>query len=276
MSLTIQASNIKPHNLKHKKETTALSHRLKKENKIDHDLYGITFDRPTYILPYYHTGSPFQDIGSTPDNQRIMSNEFKMQLSFKFPIWRHILHSNWSMGGSYTQLNYWQVYAQSQFFRETNYAPALFLTYQISPKWNGTIGAIHQSNGRGGEYERSWNRTYFDFQYSGSNWLVSVKPWILIFTNVSSNIHNPKIAKYLGYERILLATKFHKQEISLMARNTVESKFKYMALEADYSFPIHGLLHGYVQLFHGYGQSLIEYRHKTTSFGLGISLSNWI
>jgi phospholipase A1 len=257
-------------------EKSALDHRLHEENLIANNRFGISFDQPTYILPFYYTGNPDQNIGSTPRNQRIMNEELKAQLSLKFPIWPHIYGSTWSIGASYTQLNYWQVYNKSQFFRETDYEPAVFFSDHFRPNWLGSMGFVHQSNGRGGEYERSWNRAYVDLTFSGERWLVSIKPWMLIFKSDSSDLHNKNIAKYLGYERVVVAYKYHTQEWAVMMRNSVESGFQRVALELSYSFPIHGILHGYVQYFHGYGQSLIEYNRKTNSFGVGIALSNWI
>lgn len=257
-------------------ESSALDKRIYEENVIDHNRFGISFDEPTYILPFYYTGNPDQDIGPTPQNQKIMNEEFKAQLSLKFPIWPHIYGSTWSIGASYTQLSYWQVYTKSQYFRETNYEPALFISDHFRPSWLASAGIVHQSNGRGGTYERSWNRIYGDLTFSGQHWMIMVNPWFLIFQKDTSDVHNPDIAKYLGYERVVVAYRYHHQEWAMMLRNSVESKFQRSALELSYSFPIHGLLHGYVQYFHGYGQSLIEYKTKTNSFGLGITLSNWI
>ena len=53
-----------------------------------------------------------------------MHEEFKAQLSMMVPIIPRLFHNpNASIDIAYTQLNYWQVYAKSQYFRETNYEP---------------------------------------------------------------------------------------------------------------------------------------------------------
>lgn len=260
------------------KQQSALQKRLEAEKQVEKSHYGISFYEPTYILPFYYTSRPYQSIyqGTTPNNQKVDNDEFKGQLSLLVPIWLNMFDSNFSINVSYTQLSFWQIYAKSQYFRETDYEPAIFLNYHFLPNWLAAAGLDHESNGRGGTLERSWNRVFFDLSVSGENWLVDIKPWFLVLQKNSSIPHNPDITKYLGYERVVIAYKFYQQEISLMFRNTVESKFKYGALEFDYAFPIHGLLRGYIQLFSGYGQSLIEYDHYTNGVGIGLTISNWI
>lgn len=259
-------------------ERADLSARLEEERSLQEEHYGISFYQPTYVLPFYYTGRPYNSVyaGTTPDNQRVHNEEFKAQLSFKFPIWLRMFNSKLSLNMYYTQLSYWQFYARSQWFRETDYEPALYFSYRFVPHWLGWLGIVHESNGRGGNLERSWNRLFVDIMYTRDNFIISIRPWILIFKKDSVDLHNPNIAHFLGYERIVIAYQFHNQQISLMLRNTFESGFSRGAIELDYSFPIHGVLRGYIQFFSGYGQSLIEYDHYTNSAGVGIILNNWV
>ncbi|MDD5629764.1 MAG: phospholipase A, partial [Elusimicrobia bacterium] len=64
--------------------------------------------------------------------------------------------------------------------------------------------------------------------------------------------------------------------LSLQARNLLESAFAHGALQLGASVPIGGHFRAYAVFFNGFGQSLIEYNHSTTSFGLGIALNDWL
>ena len=162
---------------------SALQRRLEAEKKIQKSEYGISFFEPTYILPFYYTGKPYNQVyqGHTPDNQTVMSEELKAQLSFELPVWLNMFHSNYSIYVTYTQLSYWQLYANSQYFRETNYEPSIFVSDHFLPNWLASVGIVHQSNGRGVPLERSWNRLFLDVSFSGKHWLINIKPWLLIF-----------------------------------------------------------------------------------------------
>lgn len=238
----------------------------------------INLYRPNYILPYYQTHHPYHEIyrNETPNNQRVKEEELKAQLSFLIPISRHLIKDRpLSLNFAYTQLMYWQVYAKSQYFRETNYEPELFLENMFTPNFAMQLGVNHQSNGRGGVLERSWNRLYVQTKFTGSNWLATIRAWSLIAQNESSDLHNPAIAHYLGYENILLAYKLDKLTLSAQAQN-IESGYKRGFLQVGASYPLFKNFSVYAQLFSGYGQSLIEYDHKVTSIGIGIILNDWL
>ena len=67
----------------------------------------------------------------------------------------------------------------------------------------------------------------------------------------------------------------------IKSRNTIKSGIEkggddaHGAAQFDWAFPISGKLRGHFQLFDGYGESLIDYNHRATYVGLGVSLMNW-
>lgn len=259
--------------------------RLQKEKIGHNNSFLISLYRPTYILPFSHTSKPFKEIysGNTPQAQAIERNETKFQISFKLPVWQHFLNNPQStLYIAYTQQSYWQTYNHSAFFRESNYEPETFITYHLNQRlfdhWKLSflnLGFSHQSNGKGGNLERSWNRVYGEAIFANSNWMLSIKPWFVVRDN-SYKRYNENLARYLGYERIAASYK-HKQHVfTIETRNTLESRFKRGAVQASWSFPLTPHLRAYTELFSGYGQSLIEYDHYTHSIGIGIALNDWI
>jgi phospholipase A1 len=258
--------------------------RALKENEIPPNFFAVTFYKPTYILPYYYTRSPYESIyrNNTPNNEDIMRSEIKFQLSFKVPVWKNMFNRPSSLYLAYSQLSYWQAYNKTAFFRETDYEPELFVANEINwpviEPWMINflnIGGVHQSNGKGGNLERSWNRVYLEAVTSSENWMFSIKPWY-VFHDKSLTKYNPNIASYLGYGEIVLAYKYNHHVIAMQVHNLFEGGGKRVTAELTWSFPFTSYLNGYVDIFSGYGQSLIEYNHRTNSAGIGISLSNWV
>lgn len=249
------------------------------EKALSKNLLGIVLYHPNYILPAYYTQSPDYAVyrNNTPDSQKVQRMEFKAQLSILIPVVSDVFgYQKTALNLAYTQISYWQVYAASQYFRETDYEPEAFLVWHPKINWFVHAGVVHQSNGRGGEYERSWNRVYSDVIFARGDWYFSIKPWVLIFKSQSSDLHNPNIRHFLGNGRFLVAYKFGGNEISLMSRNNLQSGFKRGAVALDISRHLYSHFNVYLQFFSGYGQSLIEYNHRTNALGIGFSLNNWL
>ncbi|MHB1948014.1 MAG: phospholipase A [Gammaproteobacteria bacterium] len=243
--------------------------------------FGVAFYKPTYALPFYYTGSPDNKVyhNHTPNNERLKHLEFKYQVSIKVPIWKDMFHHPSSIYFAYTQQSYWQVYNHKNFIRETDYEPEFFLQNKLNRclirDWRIdflNFGAVHQSNGYGTSQERSWNRLYLEAITNAGNWMISFKPWVVI----SKNDNNNNIANYLGYGRFLVAYKYHQHVFSLQAHNLIEGGARHATGELTWSFPVTCYLKGYVQVFSGYGQSLIEYNKRTNSAGIGLALNDWI
>jgi phospholipase A1 len=134
---------------------------------------------------------------------------------------------------------------------------------------------MHQSNGKGGDLERSWNRLYAQAISSKGNWMLTIRPWYVIDDSTYER-DNPDMTRYMGHGDLVAAYKYNSQVFSLSLRNEAESGLSRGAEMLTWSFPLTGPLKGYVQIFSGYGQSLIEYNHYTNGMGIGFSLSDWL
>lgn len=245
----------------------------------------ISLFKPNYILPAYYTFAPDNSVyeGQTPNGEKIHHIEFLFQLSLKVTVLDRIAGYPLDFDAAYTQKSFWQAYGRSAFFRESDYEPELFLQWGFDRnlpwgwKWDdGSIGLVHQSNGKGGALERSWNRIFVDLTLSSPNdhWQVMIKPWYVIHDSTFER-QNPDIARYLGYGEWILGYRWHGQEISLLSRNNIVSGFSRGYWQIGWTFPLLPALKGYVQISTGYGQSLIEYDHKTAGVGVGVALNNW-
>ncbi len=273
-----------PANIQTNANESIIQKRANGESDLNNNRFVISFYKPTYILPYYYTASPDNQVylGSTPGNQSIKSSESKFQFSFKIPIFVNLINDSNNVYLAYTQLSYWQVYSKSAFFRETDFEPEIFLSHKLKfflgKGWYFdfiNLGAVHQSNGFGGNMERTWNRVYAEGVFANENWMIRLKPWYVVHDS-SYNTYNPALAHYLGYGSITVAYQHNRHVISVLGHTLFQKGSKRATAEVSYSFPLSLHFNGYVQFFSGYGQSLIEYNHRTNSVGIGISLSNWI
>lgn len=206
------------------------------------------------------------------------NDEVKFQLSLAFPIWRGIVGSNSVLAAAYTQGSWWQFSnsKESSPFRETNYQPQLFIgwatNYQLG---NWTLqdietGIVHQSNGRSDPTSRSWNLVYARLMAKNGNIIAEIKPWLRIDGN--SNDDNPDISKYMGHYRAKLGYQLGDNIFSIQGQYNWNSG--YGGAELGWSYPLTEHVRFYTQLFSGYGESLIDYNHRQTRLGVGITLND--
>lgn len=243
--------------------------------------------RPVYLLPAFYATSLNREPGSpSPDNQvtdalDIDRSELKFQLSFKAKLWENIFGDNGDLWTGYTQVSHWQVFnsATSRPFRETNYEPDVNLIFRTNYDlfgWKGRllgIGAVHQSNGRGDPFSRSWNRIVGNVGFERDGWTLNLRPWYRIPESRHDD-DNPDISDYIGRGEVQLIRVTNRHQLSLLVRNSFKGDW-HGAAQFDWGFPIAEELRGHVQVFHGYGESLIDYNHRAWYFGVGISLLEW-
>lgn len=267
---------------KKKDSSSLLIEKIDQQNKTAENPFGISLFHPNYLLPAYYTWEPYRSIyiNNTPDHQSIENLELKFQISFRAPVIRHFFSNSASINVGYTQQSWWQAYNDSAFFRETNYKPEVFFEKRIfNENYNNLhvrlfdFGLVHESNGRGGALERSWNRAYVSISLEDGGFVMRIKPWYIIHES-SLKRYNPDIAKYLGYGNILLMYHFKKLDVSLMLRNILESDFRKGAEQITISYPLNKRFRIYILGFSGYGQSLIEYNHYTEATAIGFALND--
>ena len=206
-------------------------------------------------------------------------DEVKFQLSLAFPLWRGILGDNSVLAASYTQRSWWQLSNRgaSSPFRETNYEPQIFLGWATDYSFAGwtlrdiELGLNHQSNGRSDPTSRSWNRVYARLMAENGNLLAEIKPWYRL-PDGESNDDNPDITKYMGYYRAKLGYRVGNSVFSVQGNYNWNSG--YGGAELGWSYPISEHVRFYTQVFSGYGESLIDYNHRQTRVGVGVTLND--
>ena len=84
--------------------------------------------------------------------------------------------------------------------------------------------------------------------------------------------NNPNIERYMGYGDLQLVYKIGPHVLSALARNNLKLDDNKGGLQLDWSMQLTQALRGFIQVFSGYGESLLDYDHSQTAIGIGISL----
>jgi len=264
---------------------SAIDKRLKAESKHEELKFSLIPHRPTYLLPFNYNQKiqNYSLYESRDDLKNLQRTEIKYQISFKIPLFHHIGDLPVSGYFAYTQASLWQAYNtdESAPFRETNYEPEMFLRWQVNEalpsNWSLKgirVGFAHQSNGRSDPISRSWNRLNADFVFGKENVAIGLTPWYRIEEGSKDN--NPDLLDYYGHGEMTFVYKNADRVFSLISRNNLESGFSKGSVRASLSFPLFENVRGYVQVFSGYGNSLIEYNVYTNTVGIGFSINDFL
>lgn len=229
---------------------------------------GFSTHKPMFVLPLSYS----RDYDSK-------QTEVVFQISAK----QRLFNRNLYFG--YTQKSFWQLYnkAESSPFRETDYNPELFYRWTPDPErykhWNADFGFEHESNGQDIANSRSWNRIYLAPFHAKGRHLAYLKLWYRLPEDAKATPDDPKgddnpdIDRYYGYAEFLYQRQFaNKQQAWMMLRGNPATGKGAVAL--NYSWPDReDSLFYCVNLWHGYGESLIDYDNSITRLGIGVMFS---
>ena len=245
--------------------------------------------KPVYLLPATWTDRVNRAPGSPAPEHDVdaplvlKSIEAKYQISLKTKFAHSLAGTPLSLWGGYTQSSRWQLYngADSRPFRETNYEPEVML---VAPLRFGLLGGEvrmatlslnHQSNGRALPLSRSWNRVIGGLAFERDEWTAEWRVWKRI-SEERDDDDNPDISDHVGRTELRLARYWGEHALSLQLRHSLRGGPRSRgSAQIDYVFPLAGALHGQLQLFSGYGESLIDYNLRQTKAGLGVTIAGW-
>lgn len=253
--------------------------------------------RPSYFLPASRTSHiNTQPTSPAPGRslaapEELDSVEAKFQFSFKSEFWGTDLESfayfdRLRLWFGYTQQSHWQVWdsAKSSPFRESNYEPELIVTLGRAKQDANfkflNLGYVHQSNGQPLPRSRSWWRLYLQGGWESGSWSALVRGWSRTDGRKDGG-DNPDIERYLGHGDLVVRFRPNKSyAVDLLVRDNFKRDlnrgFAQLDVSTPWPWPLKSLNSGssrvHLQATTGYGESLIDYNHRQSTFGLGFSV----
>jgi phospholipase A1 len=267
--------------------TQTMAERWELDSATQKGTFLVTPYKPVYVTAGRRSNNP--NVQPTSENPNYSlpfkvdynNYEAKFQLSLKTKTLQNIFWGHGDLWVGYTQKAHWQIYNTnlSRPFRELNYEiePILNFATRI-PLARFKIRMLgvafnHQSNGRTLPLSRSWNRIIFHAGLERKNWQIYLRPWIRL---PDEDDENPAITSYIGRGEAVVVYELRKHEFSLIGTHTLRfGNNSRGSIQGNWVFPITGNFKGQLQVSEGYGETLIDYNHRQTTYGISVSLVQW-
>lgn len=260
-----------------------LTQRRLSEVITERNPFVITPHRLNYALLGYYAPrinqAPFEQ--ANPGTPLHYENaELQFQISFKIPLAKDVGYEGVDLYAAYTNRSFWQFFDEKDSipFRETNHEPELWAEFNtdmnvgIFNLHKLLLGINHQSNGQSGTLSRGWNRVFLQGLMQKDNGYISFKTWHR-FDEQDEFDNSFNYPKYLGDYEVEFGYRSQKHTYGITFRNQYRLN-EYGSFKLDYTYPLTKKLKGYVQWFHGYGDSLIDMEYHSDKLGIGIVLGD--
>jgi len=281
---------------------------VQKEIHSKHGFFGFEAYEKNFFMPFaYNKDKPPRVFKALPagtiDDNFYPEYDSHVEIEYQFSLNKQVSYDLLGFKEylyfAYTQKSWWQAYIDSAPFRETNYKPEVYLLFPASQKMNEDIGLkrwqlgfMHESNGQEGFQSRSWNRFYLTGHWQFGNLFLSTRAWYKLpetdkqagFDDPTSPNFNPNdkgddnadISEYLGYGDLKFHYLYDDIQLDLLVRNNLRFNSQNKgAYEFGFLKPITGSksTYWYVEVFYGYGASLIDYNREVTKISAGFAFS---
>ena len=235
--------------------------------------------------------------GHTASYQPYLQGETRLQLSVRTKIGQGLLShldsaKRDSLWFGYSQQSYWQVFNEplSRPFRNTDHEPELMYILptdaELPHGWRLRYSGVslnHQSNGQTLPLSRSWNRIILMAgAEKGDQFSLTGRFWQRMPEDAASD-DNPGISDYVGRAELSGLWNLDKRNTlgvtlrhALMATANGSWRFDWLrAIGNPGRDSLTSGLRFHVQLFSGYGDSLVDYNRSRTVLSIGLSLVDW-
>ncbi len=227
--------------------------------------------------------------GQAVERADYQASEARIGLSLRTKVAQNLLTRNDikqdSLWFGYSQQSTWQLFNEdlSRPFRSTDHEPEIMYVYPtdlgLPGGWRlryAGAGAVHQSNGESEPQSRSWNRVYLmGGMEIGDRYQINGRIWHRI-REAPANDDNPDITDYIGRAEITGRwNPGRSNAFEATLRSNLRSsghgsiRLEWFKVIGD---PTTSNLRLHTQLFHGYGDTLIDYNRSRTVFSVGLSL----
>ncbi len=245
---------------------------------------------PNFLLPAHYTNSinkqptsPTHPDGGNFANYR--QTEAELQVSLRAKVAEDVLLPNADIWVAYTQQSIWQLWngQASSPFRSSDFQPEAMVVVPVAEqtgalpggwRWRMAMAGIaHESNGETDPLSRSWNRIYVGTAFTHDDWAFQARYNYRLPESGADD--NPHITDYIGNTELTASWFPGATTMQLIGRTSFKSASR-GSLQFNWTRPIFSDkpdgLRWYVQLFSGYGETMLDYNHRQTSLGLGFTL----